>query len=63
MFILSVSVLICCYPGPMISYRRHNVLQPEKESVVQFDLMPILVFVLGFLLGRSLLSAVKAELT
>jgi hypothetical protein len=47
----------------MISYKRHNALQPEKESVVQFDLTPILVFALGFLLARSLLSAVKAELS
>ena len=47
----------------MISYKRNNAFQPEKESVVQFDLMPLLVFALGFLIVRSLLSAVKAELS
>ncbi|GGJ71806.1 hypothetical protein [Deinococcus aquiradiocola] len=46
----------------MISYKRSNALQPEKESVVQFDLMPILVFALGFVLVRSLLHSVREEL-
>ncbi len=43
----------------MISYKRSNPLQPEKESVVQINLMPLLVFALGFVLTRSLLNAVK----
>lgn len=46
----------------MISYKRSNALQPEKESVVQVDLMPVLVFALGFLLVRSLLRTAQAEL-
>ncbi|WP_424949593.1 hypothetical protein [Deinococcus sp.] len=46
----------------MISYKRSNPLQPEKESVVSLDLTPILVFVLGFVLARALLNSVRAEL-
>jgi len=46
----------------MISYKRSNALQPEKESVLSVNLMPLLVFVLGFLIARSLLGAVKDEL-
>lgn len=62
-FILSVWVTHCCYPGPMISYKRSNPLQPEKESVVQINLMPLLVFALGFLLTRTLLNSVKTDST
>lgn len=58
---LSVLPLLYCYPGPMISYKRSNALQPEKESVVQINLMPLLVFALGFVLTRSLLSTVKTK--
>lgn len=61
--LFSVLPATTCYPDSMISYKRNNALQPEKESVVQFDLMPLLVFALGFLMVRSLLSAVKAELS
>jgi hypothetical protein len=45
----------------MISYKRSNALQPEKESQVQVDLIPLLVFALGYFLTRTLLhSAVPA---
>jgi hypothetical protein len=40
----------------MINYKRSNALQPEKESVVQINLMPLLVFALGFLVVRNLLN-------
>ena len=46
----------------MISFKRSNPLQPEKESVVQINLMPLLVFALGFVLTRTLLNSIKTEL-
>ena len=61
-FILGVRAVHCCYPDSMISYKRSNLLQPEKESVVQINLMPLLVFALGFVLTRTLLNSVKTEL-
>ena len=60
-FILGVRALHCCYPGPMISYKRSNPLQPEKESVVQINLMPLLVFALGFVLTRTLLNSARTD--
>lgn len=41
----------------MISYKRSNALQPEKESQVQFDLTPLLVFALGYFLTKTLLNS------
>ncbi len=61
-FILGARAAHCCYPGPMISFKRSNPLQPEKESVVQINLMPLLVFALGFVLTRTLLNSAKTEL-
>lgn len=46
----------------MINYRRRNALQPEKESEVQINLMPVLVFVVGYVVARALLGSLKAEL-
>ena len=43
----------------MISYKRSNVLQPEKESTVQVNLMPVLVFALGYFLTRALLHTAQ----
>ena len=45
----------------MISYKRSNLLQPEKESVMQINLMPLLVFALGFVLTRTLLNSVRTD--
>lgn len=45
----------------MISFKRSNPLQPEKESTVQLDLTPLLFFVVGYAAVRSLLRAVKTK--
>lgn len=59
----SAALTATCYAGFMISYKRSNALQPEKESVLSFNLMPLLVFVLGFVVARSLLSTVRSGFT
>ena len=41
----------------MISYKRSNALQPEKESQVQVNLIPLLVFALGYFLTKTLLNS------
>ncbi|WP_425147881.1 hypothetical protein [Deinococcus sp.] len=38
----------------MISFKRTDALHPEKESVFSLNLVPLLVFVLGYALTRSL---------
>ncbi|MFC4456265.1 hypothetical protein [Deinococcus sonorensis] len=45
----------------MITFRKSNALEPEKERSVQIDLVPLLLFGLGFLLTRTLISTWKAE--
>ena len=44
----------------MIKFNKHDALQPEKESTLALDLTPLLVFFIGYLLGRSLLGGLAA---
>lgn len=41
----------------MIRFQRHDALHPEKETTVALDLLPLLVFAVGYLIARSLLGA------
>ena len=41
----------------MLSFKRHDALHPDKESVLSLNLLPLLVFGLGFLLTRTLIGA------
>ena len=43
----------------MISYKKTDALHPEKESVFGLNLLPLLVFVLGYLLTRSVIARVQ----
>jgi len=39
----------------MIRFQRHDALHPEKETTVALDLLPLLVFAVGYFIARSLL--------
>ncbi|GAA3999751.1 hypothetical protein GCM10022631_08370 [Deinococcus rubellus] len=41
----------------MIRFQRHDALHPEKETTVDLNLLPLLVFAVGYFITRSLLGA------
>ncbi|GGK12772.1 hypothetical protein GCM10008955_02590 [Deinococcus malanensis] len=42
----------------MIKYRKQNALEPEKDAEISVNLVPLLSFVVGFLITQVLLSTV-----
>ncbi|GAA5436493.1 hypothetical protein ACMT4L_15350 [Deinococcus sp. A31D244] len=45
----------------MIKYRRQNPLEPEKDSELSVNLLPLLFFVVGFLAVRALTRTIQSE--
>ncbi|ULH15585.1 hypothetical protein MF271_02740 [Deinococcus sp. KNUC1210] len=43
----------------MINYRRTDALHPEKETALSLNLLPLLVFALGYLLTRSVIASIQ----
>lgn len=41
----------------MIRFQRHDALHPEKETTVALDLLPLLVFAIGYFIAHRLLGA------
>ncbi len=41
----------------MIKYQTHDPKDPKREAEVVFDLMPLLLFGVGFVAVKALLSA------
>lgn len=44
----------------MIRFQKQDALHPEKEATVVLDLLPLLVFAVGYFITRSLLGALPA---
>lgn len=57
--IFGISALQTRYPHSMISYKKTDALHPEKESVFGLNLLPLLIFLLGYLLTRSVIGNIK----
>ncbi|WP_202630419.1 hypothetical protein [Deinococcus alpinitundrae] len=45
----------------MIRFQRHDALHPEKETTVALDLLPLLVFAVGYFIARSLLGTLPEK--
>ncbi|WP_291429295.1 hypothetical protein [Deinococcus sp.] len=45
----------------MIKYRRQNPLEPEKDSELSVNLLPLLFFVVGFLTVRAVIGTIQSE--
>ena len=45
----------------MLRFQRHDALHPEKETTVALDLLPLLVFAVGYFVVRSLLGALPEK--
>ncbi len=43
----------------MIRYHKEDALHPEKETTVEFDLVPFVAFGVGFLAVRALMEIVR----
>jgi hypothetical protein len=41
----------------MMTFRRKDPLNPDKESTLSLDLMPVLIFALGYVLTRRLAAS------
>lgn len=45
----------------MIRFQKQDALHPEKESTIALDLLPLLVFAVGYFVTRNLLDALAEQ--